>query len=57
MWYVRFFLARYICEWVLGPGLDIHNSRSCIVSDCALLVTFFESVTKNPSWINRFLVV
>jgi hypothetical protein len=39
-----FFGSLYIYERVLGPGLDIHNSRSCIVSDGALLVTFFEFV-------------
>ena len=51
------FATLYICKQVLGFGLDIHGARVCIVSDNVQLVTFFESVTKNPSQINRFLVV
>jgi hypothetical protein len=52
------FLGSLYMRTGIGPRAGyIHNSIYCISSYGALLVTFFETVIENPSWINRFLVV
>ena len=51
------FAAFYICKQVLGFELDMHRARLCTVKYDILSVTLFETVIKNPSQINRILVV
>jgi len=48
------FLCMRVC---IGFGLDIHFALSYALHEDIVLVTFTKSVTQNPSWIERFLVV
>jgi len=53
----RFWGAFLYLRVCIGFGLDIHFAPSYALRDGTVLVTFTESVIKNPSRINGFLAV
>jgi len=54
---VRFWGLFIYVSGLLGYGLDIQHSELLVLVIVYIIVTFFKSVTKNPSRIKRFLVV